>query len=141
MEREDTRETFKVNYFYARYIMPRPKKDIKLATAISSNLKKLREKKFGSFGDMRKMCRAIGVTPQTWNKWEAGTSIPSDSNQRKIAKVFEVSVGELRNDTPTPSSPVFHPSEHSVKELIAVRAALLEQVETLNKLIGDRHEA
>lgn len=62
-------------------------------------LKLLRSKQFPEHGSMKNMCDSLGVSPQTWNKWEAGVNIPSDLNQRKIAALFGISLAELRGDS------------------------------------------
>lgn len=110
--------------------MSRPFKDEKLAISIGYKLKELREKYYPEHGRMPEMCKAVGVTPQTWNKWEAGISVPSDVNQRRIAKLFNISVAELRGENIQSTTQAINPgkfpgSKSDVKFVESLRSAAL----------------
>jgi len=42
----------------------------------------------------------VGVRPKQYGKWENGQQIPNARNQRKLAKIFNVTVADLFGDEP-----------------------------------------
>lgn len=60
-------------------------------------LKELRE----SLGiSQARLAEEIGVSQSTVAMWEAGKNTPEHANLQKIAKLFDVSMGELLDDDP-----------------------------------------
>jgi SOS-response transcriptional repressor LexA len=62
----------------------------------AARLKELRERVQLSQSDLG---RAIGVSPQAVQKWEAGLSVPREAKRKEIAKTLSTSVRELVRGT------------------------------------------
>lgn len=76
------------------------KRDATLASAIRSAIKKNRQKKFPGYGGQKKCAENFGADRAKWSKWENGLSVPSDTEQRRLAAFFGISMAELRGESP-----------------------------------------
>lgn len=77
----------------------RPKKSLTTANTIGCEIRKNRKKCDSNLQNVAAIASKLGVSKQTWYKWEAGEVVPSDSYQQKLAEFFHVSVAELRGES------------------------------------------
>ena len=111
-------------------------RDATTAKSICSNIEKFRKKIAPERGGQKKVAEQYGVDSNKWSRWERGTATPTDLEQRKLADFFGISLAELRGEKipPAPGSI----SSSVFKELEAMKAVLLEQVERIDRLLDER---
>jgi transcriptional regulator with XRE-family HTH domain len=65
---------------------------------IAYNISEQRKLRYPGHGGGKKCAEAFGIPPQQWSPWESGSRTPDDNRLNQIAKFFEVTVADLRQE-------------------------------------------